>query len=212
MNFNKLIKYLLPKEDKFFVLLEQQARVLNKAALTLSEFTDSKVSIADVAKSVQDIEHEGDKLVCSLEEELNKTFVTPIDREDIHQLSTEIDDVIDFCNSAARVCMLYGVKAPSEPMANLMQLLVSCAKEINDTLPFLKKNDFEKLMSAKKTVKALEKEADTVYRTAVGNLFNSDIDYKAFIAEKSILEKLESAVDRCDDITTLFANLAIKHA
>lgn len=212
MNINSIIKLFLPKEDKFFLLLEQQAKVLEKAAGTFLGFSNQNISNEEIAKSVQDIEHEGDSLVEALEQELNKTFITPIDREDIHQLSTEIDDVIDFCNSAARVCVLYGVEHPTEPMIKLMNILVACSKEINETLPYLKKNDFEKLSSSKKTVKTLEKEADLIFREAVSNLFHSDIEYKVLLREKSVLEKLESAIDRCEDITELFANLAIKHA
>lgn len=212
MSFNSMVQWFLPKEDKFFLLLEKQGEVLYKAASTLSDFSNKTVSNDQISKSVQDIEHEGDDLVQTLEEELAKTFVTSIDREDIHQLSTEMDDVIDFCNSAARVCVLYGVEHPTEPMTDLMKILVSCATEIHSALPSLRSKNYSKFLETKRAVKLLEKNADSVYRNAVSSLFHSDINYKSFISQKSVLEKLESAVDRCDDIACALANLAIKHA
>lgn len=213
MGFQNIVQWFLPKEDKFFTLLEQQSEVLLKAATTLAAFSNTDVATEQLSNSVQDIEHEGDELVQLLEQELALTFVTPIDREDIHTLSTEIDDVIDFCNSAARVCVLYDINRPTVPMTELMKVLVECTTELHAALPALRAKDYVKFLDTKRKVKRLEKEADTIYRNAVDALFHTEnLDYKIFVSQKSVLEKLESAVDRCDDIACVLATLAIKHA
>lgn len=213
MSFQSFIQWFLPKEDKFFAVLEQQGEVLFRAAASLAAFSNSSASTLQLSQVVQNIEHEGDELVQTLEQELALTFVTPIDREDIHTLSTEIDDVIDFCNSAARVCVLYGIKRPTQPMIDLMNILVECTTEIHAALPSLQRKDYAKFLETKRKIKKLEKEADTTYRNAVSELFHTEnLDYKTFVSQKSVLEKLESAVDRCDDIACVLATLAIKHA
>lgn len=212
MNFQKIVDWFLPKQDGFFILLETQGKILHRAAMTLSSFSNPKISTEETSLAIQEIEHEGDVLVQKVEEDLAATFVTPLDREDIHKLSTEIDDVIDFCNSAARVCVLYGVDRPTAPMIELVRILVECATEIHMVMPSLRSKEYSKFIETKRNIKKLEKEADEVYRSAVGKLFHSEgLEYKTFISQKSVLEKLESAIDRCDDIACVLANVAIKH-
>ncbi len=212
MGIQKIVEWFLPKQDGFFILLEEQGKILNRAAITLSGFSTPGISNEQISRDVQEIEHEGDAVVQKVEEELAATFVTPLDREDIHKLSTEIDDVIDFCNSAARVCVLYGVDKPTEPMKELVRILAECATEIHMVLPSLRAKDYSKFLDTKRNIKRLEKEADEVYRGAVGKLFHTEgLDYKTFVSQKSVLEKLESAIDRCDDIACVLANVAIKH-
>ncbi len=211
MGFQSIIKKLLPKEDKFFVLLEKQGVLAAKAAVTLSTF--ASIGNQQMAKDVQDVEHDGDTLVTSLEEELAKTFVTPIDREDIYKLAIEVDDVIDFCNQAARACVLFNVTTPSTAMTRLMDNLVKCTQHLSEVLPALRKHNFTEFYRVKGAVKELEKDSDRIYRAEVSRLFN--IDPKClnaeFFAQKEVLDKLENAVDRCEDITLLLINLAVKH-
>lgn len=211
MGFQSIIQKLLPKEDKFFVLLEKQGVLAAKAAVTLATF--ARVGNEQMASDVQDVEHEGDALVTSLEEELAKTFVTPIDREDIYKLAVEVDDVIDFCNQAARACVLFNVTAPTEAMSRLMSNLMNCTRHLSEVLPALRKHNFTEFYRVKGAVKELEKDSDRIYRAEVSRLFALDSDrlQPSFFAQKEVLDKLENAVDRCEDITLLLVNLAVKH-
>lgn len=211
MGFQSIINFFLPKEDKFYALLEKQGTLSYDAAVVLSGFSDPQQVNTDVAASIQSIEHQGDKLVLSVEEELAKSFITPIDREDIHTLSVELDDIIDFCNQAARSCVLFGVERPTPAMNNMFDILVACTKHMRDVIPALRKHDFNKFRVTKGAVKELEKQADKIYRAEVTALFAGAAPTKSFIAQKEVLDKLENAVDRCEDITQLLINLAVKH-
>lgn len=213
MGLQSLIQRLLPKEDKFFAILEKQGALSFKAAQTLAMFSNSGRTNEQTASDIQDIEHEGDALVTSLEEELAKTFVTPIDREDIYKLSIEIDDVIDYCNQAARASVLFNVQTPTAAMDQLMYNLLKCTQHLSAVLPALRKHNFSEFYRVKGAVKELEKCSDKIYRSEVSKLFNIDSDriHPSFFAQKEVLDKLENAVDRCEDITLLLVNLAVKH-
>lgn len=211
MTLNNFFKKLLPKEDKFFLLLEEQVGIVVLAAHTLSDLVLANPDFNWVSNKLQDIEHQGDDVVNRLEKALSETFITPIDREDIHQLSVHIDDVIDYCNTAAQTCKLYGVDNVSIPMNKLIAILYSCSQELLLALPALRRNDFKTLVMSKAVVKALEKQADAIYRDEISRLFHEVEHVKTLLKDKAVLDALENAIDRCEDITKLFTNLAIKN-
>jgi predicted phosphate transport protein (TIGR00153 family) len=211
MALQDLVRWLLPREQHFFDYLENQARVVHLGAVALAEFASGS-RIEDVQSAVQELEHEGDKVVHDLEEALGQTFVTPIDREDIQHLSSEIDDVIDLMNSAARACLLFGVTTPTEAMRQLMGVLVRTTAALAEALPNLGKHDYPALMAASRTIRQLEKEADQVFRSALSHLFHDEgVDAKSILREKEVLENLEHAIDRCERVAHTLAMLAIKH-
>lgn len=211
MALQDVVRWFLPKEDHFFRFLERQAVTAHKGALALAEFKPGK-RIEDVQSAVQLLEHEGDKVVHELEEALGKTFVTPIDREDLQQLSTELDDVLDLTNSAARACALFGVSEPTTPMLQLIEILVRCTGELEVALPLLSKHDYPGLMKMSRSVRQLEKDADAIFRGALSRLFSDPkVDAKELLREKEVLENLEHAIDRCERVAHTLANLSVKH-
>lgn len=211
MALQDLVRWFLPKEDHFFLFLEKQAVTAHKGAKALAEFKPGK-RIEDVQSAVQILEHEGDKVVHELEEALGKTFVTPIDREDLQKLSAELDDVLDLTNSAARACALFGVVEPTTPMTQLIQLLVQCTAELESALPLLRTHDYAALMNQTRGIRQLEKDADAVFRGALSRLFKDEsVDAKDLLREKEVLENLEHAIDRCERVAATLANLAVKH-
>lgn len=212
MGLQSIIKMLLPKEDKFYTLLEQQGKLSHEAAKALAAFSNPDQNNQTLAQLIQNFEHQGDALVTNLEEELAKTFVTPIDREDIHKISVELDDIIDFCNQAARACVLFKIEQPTPAMTKMLNILVSCTKHMSDVMPALRKHDFNQFFVVKGAIKELEKEADRVYRAEISALFSNETTAKGFISQKEVLDRLENAVDRCEDITQFLINLAVKHA
>ncbi len=211
MALQDLVRWLLPREDQFYGFLERQARIAHQGAQALAEFRPGR-AIADVESKVQQLEHEGDKVVHEFEEALQQTFVTPIDREDLQLLSAELDDVLDLTNSAARACALFGVDEPTEPMLQLIDLLVQASAELEAALPYLSKHDFTALMAASRTIRSLEKDADRVFRSALSRLFHDQsIDAKTLLREKEVLENLEHAIDRCERVASTLAHLSVKH-
>lgn len=211
MALQDLVRWLLPREQHFFEYLSKQAAVAHRGAIALGGFKSGK-RIEDVQAAVQQLEHEGDKVVHELEEALGNTFVTPIDREDLQHLSSELDDVLDLTNSAARACLLFGVQKPTEPMIQLIDLLIQCTAQLEEALPKLGKHDYAGLMATSRAIRQLEKDADAVFRSALSRLFHDDdVDAKSILREKEVLENLEHAVDRCERVGHTLANLAVKH-
>jgi uncharacterized protein Yka (UPF0111/DUF47 family) len=212
MSLQSVVRWFLPKEDQFYEFVEQQSAAVHDAAVMLETWhTESRPNV-DVRKLVQDIEHRGDALVHEVEDALARTFVTPIDREDIHRLSTQLDDILDLINLTARSSVLYGVDRPTEPMTKLMRTLVEASLILKESMPALRRHDFAAFVEAKRNITRMEKESDTVFREGVSALFrNSAIDAKVLLREKEVLEDLEAAVDRCEDVAEFLANLAVKN-
>ena len=212
MGIQDLIRKVMPREEAFFDLLERQAKTAQSAAQTLATYFQSNRASESVAEAVQVLEHDGDKLVHELEESLAKTFVTPIDREDIHFLCSELDDVIDLTNTTARAFLLLGVDRPTKPMSEMMDLLVQATSELANAVPNLRRHLYAELFMAKRRIREIEKEADRIYRDEVSRLFHSpEIDAKDLLREREILDDLEDTIDRCERVADTLANLAVKH-
>ncbi|HEY4055735.1 MAG TPA: DUF47 family protein [Kofleriaceae bacterium] len=210
MGFAALTRWLVPKGDHFYSFLERQAVIAHGGAVALSTFVEGNGPM--IRESVQDFEHQGDSIVHEMEEALARTFVTPIDREDLHSLSTRIDDILDLTNGAARACVLFGVDKPSEAMSKLMAILVRCTEVVQSVMPKLRQHAYEEIISEVKALRSLEKEADQVYRDAVSALFRDPaIDAKSLLREKGVLEDIENAIDSCEDVGQQLANLSVKH-
>jgi uncharacterized protein Yka (UPF0111/DUF47 family) len=161
---------------------------------------------------VQEIEHKGDAIVHEVEDALARTFVTPIDREDLQKLSKELDDVLDLMNGAVRAAVLFGVEQPTEPMIALIDKLVECTQVLSDSVPNLRAHRYSDLIEASRKLRRLEKDGDTVFRNAISDLFHSpDVDFRKLLREREVLEDLESAIDHCEHVAQTLANLAVKH-
>jgi len=211
MGLQDVIRWILPREDVFYTLIEQQGVLLEEAAKALAAFGKGD-SAERIRELVQDIEHKADAIVYETEEQLARVFVTPIDREDIQLLCASIDDIVDLINLTARTFVLFGVPKPTPPMVALMELLVVMAVVIREALPALRRHDYASLIAAGRVIKEHEKKGDQVFRDAVGALFHDpEIDAKVLLRDKEVLEDLESAIDRCETVAERLKNLAVKH-
>jgi uncharacterized protein Yka (UPF0111/DUF47 family) len=147
-----------------------------------------------------------------MEDALARTFVTPLDREDLHRLTSQLDDIIDLMNLSARACTLYQLDRPTTAMLQIMERLEVGTRLIAEAVPRLRKHEYEALIEDCRKVRAIEKEADVIYRNAIAELFaRPSIDARDLIKQKEALDDLENAVDHCDDVADLLANLAVKH-
>jgi predicted phosphate transport protein (TIGR00153 family) len=209
-SFQDLIRFLLPREDHWYDMLEELARLGHSGATALSAFKDTPAS--KVRETVQAIEHKADNVVRKMEDALARTFVTPIDREDLHRLTGQLDDIIDLCNLAARAFNLYHLEKPTPAMIQIMEKLVECTKLLSEAVPFLRTHQFTELIGAGRQVRILEKEVDTIYRQAISSLFSeSHADFRELLKQKEALDDLEAAVDYCDNVADLLSNLAVKN-
>jgi uncharacterized protein Yka (UPF0111/DUF47 family) len=211
MALQDVIRWLLPREDVFYGLIERQSELLDQAARALAEFARG-VPAEKVRETVQELEHQADAIVYEIEEQLARVFVTPIDREDIQLLAASIDDIVDLINLTGRTFELYAVPEPSPPMIELMNILVVMAELLKAELPALRRHEYAKLIAVGRVIKQHEKEADRIFRNAVGQLFHDPaIDAKVLLRDKEVLEDLEKAIDKCETVAERLKNLAVKH-
>ncbi len=209
MGIQDVIRWLVPKEEHFFDVLEKQAKTAREGVAAFAAESD----VNTACTVMQDYEHRGDKLVHEMEEALARTFVTPIDREDLHMLSSELDDIIDLANSAARACMLFGVERRTPVMQELLDVLVQCTQVVDRAIPLLRKHAYDRIVEASRELRKLEKEGDRIYKAEVSRLFKDpSVDGKVLMREKAVLDDLENSLDHCDALADTLANLSVKHA
>jgi uncharacterized protein Yka (UPF0111/DUF47 family) len=211
MGLQDIVRWFVPREHQFYDFLEGQAAVAHEGAIALRRFKEGSTADA-VREEVQELEHKGDKLSHEMEDALATTFVTPIDREDLQKLSSQLDDILDLSNGAIRAASLYGVDKPTEPMGKLMDVLAQCTDVLKKTMPNLRKHAYTEIAEAARTIRQLEKDGDTIYRNAVSVLFKDvNVDAKNLMREKAVLEDLENAIDHCEQVGATLANLAVKN-
>jgi len=210
MGIQAFVRWLLPRADHFYDMLEELGRLANDAAVELARLPVRPA--INVMESVQVIEHNADDVVRRMEEALARTFVTPIDREDLHRLTSELDDIVDLANLTARAFHLYHIERPTPPMVELISKLVIVTAMIRDTVPNLRMHRYAALLEGTRRVRQIEKDADAIYRAAIGALFREQHpDFRRLLSQREALDDLENAVDHCDNVADLLTNLAIKH-
>ncbi len=211
MGIQRILDWLLPREDHFYDTLTKQAELALRATQTLVLYR-SGTSATEIRSSIELAEAEGDKLVRSLLAALSRTFVTPIDREDLQRLSKKLDDILDYCDLSARACVLYGVDKPTEPMLGIIDELEKCCVAIVAAMPHLKSHRYQKVMESVGFVDGLGKRSDTLFRDALSRLFHDpQIDAKTLLREKEVLEDLAKAIKSCLQVSETLVNIAVKH-
>jgi uncharacterized protein len=216
MNIDSFLKFFVPKDHSFFPLFERDAQNLVKATILLKELLSS----ADIAeherlyKEIRDVEHIGDDITNKTYEQLNKSFITPFDREDIHELTAHIDDVVDSINGIARRICLYKPKKMMPIYKEMAELVYDGAKEIETAIHCLKDPvaNKEKISRACGIVTAIEHNADEIYFTGISELFEKEEDPKELMKNNKILEMLERCVDEEEDVTDTLKAILIKMA
>jgi len=205
-----LAQILAPNEREYFVLFEQAGANLVRAAGLLEEMLASYPDRRELAGVIHDCEHTGDQVVHDLIQRLNHTFVTPFDREDILQLASALDDIVDYTDEVADYLGVYKIEAPMEQSQVLATILAQAARQVAGALGRLR--GFKDITEYTVEVHRLENEADRVVRDAIGALFEGGIDPMVVIRWKDIYERLESAIDATERAAYLIEGIVIKNA
>jgi uncharacterized protein len=205
-----LAQILAPNEREYFVLFEQAGANLVRAAGLLDEMLASYPDRRELAGVIHDCEHAGDQVVHDLIQRLNHTFVTPFDREDILQLASALDDIVDYTDEVADYLGVYKIEAPMEQSQQLARILAEAARQVAGALGQLR--GFKNIAHYTVEVHRLENEADRVVRDAIGALFEGGIDPMVVIRWKDIYERLESAIDATERAAYLIEGIVIKNA
>ena len=216
MNIDTFLKFFVPKDHSFFPLFESDADNLVKASYLLKELmsTESKIEHERIHKEIVEIEHIGDEITNKTYVQLNKSFITPFDREDIHELTAHIDDVVDSINGISRRICLYKPKKLIPVYSEMASLIVEAAIEIKNAVHCLKDPVAHKreLTAACDKVKDIEHRADELYFEGVSQLFDKEEDPKELLKNNKILEILERCVDEEEDVTDTLKAILIKMA
>ncbi|MEI6049021.1 MAG: DUF47 family protein [Bacteroidota bacterium] len=216
MNIDSFLKFFVPKDHSFFPLFESDAQNMVKAAELLVELmSNTEVEEHErIHKEIREVEHIGDEITTKTYEQLNKSFITPFDREDIHELTAHIDDVVDSINGISRRVCLYKPKKLIPIYKEMARLIYEAAKELELAIHCLKDPvaNKEKITRACDKVKAIEHSADELYFVGVSELFEKEEDPKELLKNNKILEILERCVDEEEDVTDTLKAILIKMA
>jgi uncharacterized protein len=214
MLLDRLVRFLLPRTDQFFTMLEELADKIEATATVFAELeaANGLDQIAAVATRIKPLESEADGVCKRLYEEIDRTFVTPIDREDLARLTKVLDNVVDGMEHTAAFASLYRFSVLTESMRYLVRLSVACAREIAGAARRLRQfADPESVRGATIAVHALENEADAVYRRAIAALFEDGVNPVELVRQKDMLFSLEEGIDQCDDAMDVIRSVVVKN-
>ena len=204
---------LIPKEEKFFEMLAQAASNLKLAAAEFSGFIKNYKNAEDGAKRIGDFEKEGDILIHTIMDKLNRTFVTPIDREDIHALASNIDDVLDLIHETADIMHLYKLSSSTPALVKQTEILNRAVEEVERAVISLKDSkNSRRTLDYCIEINRLENEGDDWLRTTLAELFSNAKDPLEVMKLKEVYEHIESALDRCEDVAVTIEGIVVKHA
>lgn len=209
------LSFLTPKDKKFFPLFEKASENLVKTseALIVLTTTKSQEERAQRIREIEHLEHSGDNITHLIYNELGKNFITPFDREDIHDLASAIDDVIDFIHGSAKRIDLYKIDEMGESIPALARCIRDGAIELNVALKNLNgMRDIEAVKEACVKVNSLENEADDLFNKGIADLFEKEKDAIKVIKYKEVLSALETATDKCEDAANVIHAILVKQS
>ena len=203
---------LLPREDNYFALFSKAADAADRGAVRLNALMANYGQVLTAVNEIKDIEHQGDKIAHQILDRLNRSFITPLEREDIHALVYSLDDILDWVDAAAARLHVYEITQPTEELRALVNVLARCTGEVKETvdhLSDLKKAD--QIFDRCRSIKVLEHQSDEIFRLALQRLFREEKDALQVIKWKEIYEKIEQATDMCERTAKIIEAIVLKH-
>lgn len=202
---------ILPREEKFFELLNTQCRLLNEAAAVLLDGVQTGNShLKLIDPRIQQYEHECDEITHEVFKRLNQSFITPLDPEDIHKLCSKLDDVMDGMEEASHCMVVYKIDPIPEPMVDICKFLVKCVAEVKSAVAMMDKSRV--IVEHCIEINRLEDQVDKVVRQAIVDLFDNETDAIKIIKLKEIYDVLEWTVDSCEDVSDVLQNVVVKNS
>ncbi len=215
MSLSRIFQLLVPKDNKFMNLFEEDAENLVKTAMLLKILvsTDNVEQRNSYVIQIKEHEDMGDEITHTIFDELNKTFITPFDRDDIHELTASIDDVVDHINSSCQKIKLYNLKTITSEFVQMAEYIYQASKEIETAIKAMKnmKNPKE-VHAACIHINSIENLGDDEYHTALNKLFERETDAIELIKKKEILQSMERAIDCAENVSDIIKTILIKNA
>ena len=201
---------LIPKEEKFFEDFVEMAEQINRGAGLLEQMLSPEQPLWDKADEIKEVEHKCDFLTHEVIQRLHKTFVTPLDREDIHTLARSLDDVIDAIDDCAAVIRLYQISRVRPDAREMGRIIKASTEQVVSAMKALGKK--QGISECAVEINRLENEADRAHQSAIRRLFEEEKDPIQIIKWKEVLQFLEAATDRCEDVANVLEGVVVKHA
>lgn len=201
---------LIPKDTSFFEMFAAMSNNLIDAARALVDLFADYHNVEAKIEDIRRIEHLGDEMTHSIMRKLNQTFITPFDREDIHTLASSLDDVVDFINAACARIVMYRITDPPVEAGQLARLILAQCEELEKAVSHLQKSD--DVLRHCVEINRLENEADQVSRVAIARLFDHETNPINLIKIKELLEFLETATDKAEDVADVLETVVLKNA
>jgi len=215
MKIDQIIRKLMPRDEKFYQLLEESAQNLVKVGEVLKQISPAKnlEELEPIVEEIKDLEHKGDSITHRIFHELNITFVTPFDREDIHYLASALDDVLDYINSSTGRFSLYRVDHIPGNMVALIDVICKSIIELEKGVKLLRNlHQYEAFTEVLKRINDYEDQADQIFDRAIADLFDKESNPINLIKLKEIFVSLETATDKCEDASNVLESILIKNA
>ncbi|HEX2160352.1 MAG TPA: DUF47 family protein [Thermoleophilaceae bacterium] len=207
----RLSSVLAPRDREFFDLFEEAGGNIVRAADLLDRMLRAFPDRGDdLARDILICEQDGDRITHDIIRRLNETFVTPIDREDIYELASALDDIVDLTEEVADYLILYKIEAPMEQAQRLAHVLLQCSRQIAEAMPRLR--GFKDLSHYTVEINRLENDGDRIVREAIASLFDNGIDPMVVIRWKDIYERLEEAIDASEKVANILEGIVIKNS
>ena len=204
---------LMPEDGRFFEMFNQHAELCIKGAEELLALTSDFNNIDKHLHMIDQIEKEADKITDTTVVMLHKTFITPLDRDDIHRLITRMDDILDLMEDAAQTVSLYDIKHVTPEARRLAELVLACTKKVQEAVNLLPNmKNARKITDICTEIDRLESDADHVMHAALSRLFRDEPDVRNLIKLKTLYEFLESVTDRCEDVGNIIEGIVVENA
>jgi len=205
-------EWVIPQDEIFFTLFERLAAVVVLASYRIVDLVDDYTSVKEKVQQIEQLEHEGDKITHEIYEQLNQTFITPLDPEEISKLVSALDDILDYIKSTATRMYHYGIPETDSHMVELAKLIQLSVVELEEAVKMIRSIKNPRQIEQRCIeVNRLENLADDVLHHAYADLFRST-DAIAIIKRKDIYEHLEIATDKCEDVANVLSDIAIRHS
>ncbi len=200
---------LMPREEDFFSLFQQSSKNVIEGGRLLKELMEDFQDIPEKVQLIKDVEHQGDEITHDIVKRLNQTFITPLDREDIHDLTTALDDILDEIDAVADLFFIYKIPKPTEAAVKLADILYQASVEVGKGVELLAHGGLDTDQFSIH-VNSLENEADRLSRNAISTLFDEEKDPIMVLKWKEIYESFETGADCCEDAANVLERIALK--
>jgi hypothetical protein len=206
-----ILSWLIPQEKHFFDMIEQQSKNVLTGVDALLDMLENYKDLETKREKIKQIENNGDKMVHDIFAELNKTFITPIDREDISKLTSALDDILDNLEAVSERLVIYEIKKPPMYMLEFAKTLRKTAFNVNEGINLLRNfKEAKQILEYCREVNTLENEGDKLLRKATAELFTKK-DPIEIIKMKELYDDMEAAIDRCEDVADVIGDILVKY-